>query len=155
MSDQDQTLWSLYPDLASSEDTQVTLTLTPPHSASHYPPLSTVELFMWCDSSPNLNPNILGASNPEKTPLATLISHTSRWTGTHTHCNTHRQRRQPPQSGSNRRTHTGCQIDRIHTNLMLRYVSCQFIPLALWQDTNAGMECNTHTHILFCLIGVW
>lgn len=64
---------------------QMPPTLCNTHTYTYTPPPLSRELFLWCDSSLNLSPNILGASNPEKPPrLLSYLTHPDEREYTHT-----------------------------------------------------------------------
>lgn len=111
------------------------------------------ETFLWCDSSLNLNPNILGASNPEKTPwLLSYLTHPDEREYTHTHAATHTTRNDThPPPPSLAATDIRIQVVKLITYIQIWCWSmcpvCRFNPLCLWQRGSHTVHIHTQIHL--------
>lgn len=98
-------------------------------------------------------PNILGASNPEKLPLATLISHTSRRTAAHTQTHTPLEIKAPSDLQTHTHTqvvkwiayaHIWCWSTRCVLHLILEVFESEHTKG--WSGKHSTTLSNSHTH---------
>lgn len=114
------------------------MVLTAQHKHTRHPLHTTRKPFLQADSSPNFNPNIWKLLIQKPSPLATFISCTSRWRGTHAHARARELEMKTASVPAAADKHAGCQVNYVRPTGLWRTRLVLYWLFNTWTQTNRG-----------------